>query len=141
MRFIIVLALLLIGAPALAQQPVVINPSSSPSQSIDATKSTAAEASRVLKAAPGNLYSITTTIGASTGYLMLFDATAEPANGSVSPKWWWPILSNGSTGGVAASWLPGPPLKFTTGITAVFSSTGPFTKTGHTSAAFSAQVQ
>ena len=49
------------------------------------TVSTAAEASHVLKASAGNLYSLAVTSGASAGYVMLFDATSAPANGAVTP--------------------------------------------------------
>ena len=136
----VLLAALLVVPGAHAQQTTILQPSGAPSISLDTVRSTATEASKVLKSSAGNLYTVSVTIGATSGYLMLFDAIAEPANGSVTPKWWWPVTSNGTYGGSAVSWSPGPPLRFTTGITAVFSSTGPFTKTGLTSGQFTGQV-
>lgn len=120
---------------------IVIAPSSAAGIGILPTVSTAAESCRVLKSGTGNLYTLTTVIGATSGYILAFDATSAPGDGAVTPKWWFPINSNGTNGAAAASWTPGPPLNFSVGITVCFSSTGPFTKTASSTASFSAQVQ
>lgn len=101
--------------------------------------STTTESNHVLKASAGALYNITVTIGASAGWLLLFDATSAPADGAVTPAYWYPVATNGTFGAIAVSW-PAVPLKFSTGIVAVFSTTGPFTKTASATAQFSAQV-
>ena len=98
------------------------------------------ETSRVLKASSGQLLSLSVVIGATPGYLMLFDVTTVPADGPVLPKWMQYIQSSGGVGTFTHRWSPGPPLYFASGIVAVFSSTGPFTKTSSATAYFSAQV-
>lgn len=102
--------------------------------------STALEACHVLKASAGGLITLTAEIGATSGYLLVFDASSAPADGAVTPIWWREISSNGTNGGLSASWGVSP-ISATTGITACFSTTGPFTKTASATAAFSAQVQ
>lgn len=102
-------------------------------------KSTAPEASRVLKASAGALLSLTTIIGATNGWLLLFDATSAPADGAVTPAYVFPIDGDGTKGVLSLEWAV--PLKFATGITAVFSSTGPFSKTASVTAAFFGQVR
>lgn len=120
---------------------VYIGPTSASAAGIGATVSTVAESNHVLKSGAGNLYSLTVSITTVSGYVLVFDATSAPADGAVAPIWWFPVVSNGTFGGMSNFWSPGPPLSFLTGCTAVFSSTGPFTKTASATAAFSAQVQ
>ena len=106
---------------------------------VQPVKSAAAEGSHVLKASSGYLAWLTTTIGATSGWLMLFDAAAAPVDGAVTPAYWFPVNSNGTNGALALSfdpWLP-----FGTGIVAVFSSTGPFNKTVSNTAGFIGGVQ
>lgn len=100
--------------------------------------STAAEGSRVLKASPGNLYALYVTSGASAGYLMTFNATTAPADGAVTPIN-CVVIPTATT--LALSWAPQPPERYSTGITAVFSTTGCFTKTVSNTAFFHALVQ
>lgn len=99
-------------------------------------KSAAAEASNVFKASAGNLYAYQVTTGAVAGYVMLFNATSAPADGAVAPVKCVAVPS-GSTVGVSMS----PPEYFSTGITAVFSTTGCFTKTASATAMFSGDVK
>lgn len=96
--------------------------------------STAAGSNLVLKASAGNLYDLTVTIGATSGYAMLFDATALPSNGAVTPVWCAPVASNGTNGSISAVWPA--PKRFGTGITAGFSTTGCFTLTASATASF-----
>ena len=103
--------------------------------------STTAESGHVLLAAAGSLCSLTVVVGATSGYVLVFDATSAPIDGAVTPAWWFPVKSDGTNGGAAVSWQAGSPRTFATGITAVFSTTGPFTKTASATASFSAQVQ
>ena len=77
------------------------------------------------------------TAGAVSGYVLIFDATTVPANGTVTPKFCYSLPANQTTG---ASWISYP-VPFATGIVFAFSSTGCFTKTASTTAFFSAQVQ
>ena len=89
--------------------------------------STAAASNLVLKASAGNLYDLTVTIGATAGYLMLFDATSLPSNGAVTPILCAPVSSNGTNGFWSGAWPT--PMRFGTGITAGFSTTGCFSLT------------
>ena len=88
---------------------------------------TAALASNlVLKGTAGSLYACYVTTGSTAGWLMLFDASAAPANGPVSPKNCIYCPANATTE-IELPFLTVEP--FGTGITAAFSSTGPFTFT------------
>jgi hypothetical protein len=88
------------------------------------TQTATAAGSLVVKASPGNLYGYNVVSGASAGYLMLFDATSAPADGVVTPKGVMVVPANSSL--VVDRSVP---VRFTTGIVMVFSTTGPFTKT------------
>lgn len=115
-------------------------PSSDATDGLVLVSSTALEASHILKATNGNLYLLTVLIGATGGFLMLFDATSVPADGAVTPAYALPIPSAGGTGFVAIDWASAP-MHFNNGVIAVFSTTGPFTKTASTTAAFFAGVK
>ena len=83
-----------------------------------------AAGSLVLKAAAGNVYGVHICTGAQAGYLMLFDAVAAPADGTVTPERVYVVAANSSF-----SLQLSYPIRCAAGITLVFSSTGPFTKT------------
>lgn len=111
-------------------------PSSAAAAAIAPVVSSATEACHVMKAGAGNFYSLTATNGASAGWVLIFDATAAPADGAVTPKWWATLAANST---LDKQWFS--PLRFATGMTVCFSTTGPFTKTASATAAFSAAVQ
>jgi len=69
---------------------------------------------------------------------MVFDATSAPADGAVTPKECAVAPANATT---FIDYGGGPPESFATGITAVFSSTGCFTKTASATAFFHGTVQ
>lgn len=119
--------------------PVTAAPASAATSANTPVVSGAAEGSKVLKSSAGNLYALTVSVGATSGYVMIFDATSAPSDGAVTPKWCVPVSSNGTNGFVAAEW--GVPWRFATGITAVFSTTGCFTKTVSATASFFGAVQ
>lgn len=112
-------------------------PSSVSGAGIAPIVSAAIESSHVLKASAGNLYSVKVTSGATSGCLMVFNATAAPANGAVTPAEAPAVVSANST--VAEQF--NIPEYFSTGITAVFSSTCGLTLTASATALFSAEVQ
>jgi hypothetical protein len=95
---------------------------------------TVAASNVVLKASAGNLYSVNICTGAVSGYLMLFNATSAPADGTVTPTKVLPVAANA---GIILDFAT--PLRFTTGCTAVFSTTGPFTKTASATAFISGE--
>lgn len=102
------------------------------------TSQTAAVSSVVLKNSPGQLDSLNVGNGAVTGCVMLFDATSAPVDGAVTPKVPAYQMTNANASlGVTYD----PPLKFSTGITAVYSSTCGLTKTASATAFISGQVQ
>lgn len=112
-------------------------PTTDPNVAIVPVISTAAESSHVLKGGAGNLYRLVVTTGASAGYVMVFNATSAPADGAVTPQMCRSIAATSSLS------MPyeAPPSRFTTGITAVFSITGCFTKTASATASFEGYVQ
>jgi len=117
--------------------PVVVTADGTSTTGIAPASSTAAESCRVLKASPGNVYSVSGYIGAA-GFLMLFDATSAPADGAVTPKAW-------AYASAAGSWsmsYGSVPAVMATGITICASSTGPLTKTAYsTNTVFSGNVK
>jgi hypothetical protein len=60
---------------------------------------------------------------------MIFDAASAPADGTVTPKLVEAIAANASIQQSLRT-----PIRFSTGITMVFSTTGPFTKTASATA-------
>ena len=88
------------------------------------------------KSSPGSLFTLACAPTTVSGYIMLFDASSVPSDGTVTPKWVQPVFANGG-----ASWSWWNPISFSTGIVAVFSSTGPFVKTASATAFISGQVQ
>lgn len=126
---------------AVTTNGVIIAPSAAAAAGIGSTASTAAEATHVLKGSAGNLYGLTVTIGTVGGYLLIFDLTSAPADGAVTPAYCIPIISNGTNGFGSVGFNPGPPMKFGTGISVAFSTTGCFTKTASATAAFFGYVQ
>jgi len=99
-------------------------PTSTAGAAVTRSQTAAAVGSLVVKASAGNLYGYNIVSGASAGYLMFFDATSAPADGTVTPKLVEAIAANASIQQSLRT-----PIRFTTGITMVFSTTGPFTKT------------
>ncbi len=99
--------------------------------------SAAPESGRLIKAAPGNLYSVYVTTGAAAGYLMTFNAKAPPADGPVTPIECVVAPANNTV----SITFHGPPDIYSIGIVAAFSSTGCFTKTSSPTAFFKARAQ
>ncbi len=114
---------------------VVDAPTGAAGQALASASTTALASSLVLKASPGNLYGFNVVTGASAGYLMIFDAISAPADGSVTPKRVIAIAANTSVDRTF-----GKPIRFNTGITLVFSTTGPFTKTASATAFLAGEV-
>lgn len=101
------------------QEPVTAAPAA-----VLSSQSIVAEGSRVAKASAGNLYGFECCSGASAGYLMVFDSATVPADGTVAPKLVYAIAANTSFARQVTY-----PFRCAAGITLVFSTTGPFTKT------------
>lgn len=115
---------------------VTIVPSSATAIGITPVTSAAAESSHVLKAGPGNVYSVyAANLNATTGgWLVLLNATAAPADGAIVPLACALLSANGMA---SIQYSPGPPGVFSTGITAVVTSGATcFTKTTGTLTAF-----
>jgi hypothetical protein len=98
--------------------------------------------SLIIKASAGSLIdfqvSADSTLSAASWALMIFDATTAPADGPVTPAKCY-IVPSGTTSYSGAFVVPGA--AFTTGITAVASSTGCFTKTASAHAFIAADFQ
>lgn len=101
--------------------------------------STAAESNHVMKASAGTLYAFQAATGASSGFVMFFDATVAPGDGAVTPALCYGIAA---TSQVSQSWTVGPAVAFASGITMVFSTGATcFSKTASATAYFSALVR
>jgi len=122
------------------QGAVATKPGSSASSAdaLAAVISSAAESGHVLKASAGNLYDAYVTAGATAGFLMVFNATSAPADGAVTPQDCLQVPANTTQSLFTAGT---PPESFSTGITAVFSTTGCFTKTASATAFFHGRVK
>lgn len=114
--------------------PVAVSvPNNATQCGIVSTATSAAASAIVLKASAGNLFSINVNATAA-GFIMVFDATAAPADGAVTPVYTFPVAANG---GYSTDFEY--PIRCNTGITLVYSSTGPFTKTASATAFMSGQ--
>ncbi len=100
-------------------------PNTSANTAITPVVSTAVEGSHILKASAGNLYGVAVTTAGTAGYLLVFNATSAPADGAVTPLL---CRAVGAYSSVDVDY-GNIPVRYSTGITAVFSSTGCFTKT------------
>lgn len=119
---------------------VVPAPSSESGAGIAPVPSTAAEASHVLKASAGNVYSASATnLTTTAGFLVLLNATSAPGDGAITPLACAPLPASGA----ASIAYPGVPGYYGTGVTAVVTSANTcLTKTtGVITAFFSGQVQ
>lgn len=107
---------------------VNIKPNSSAAIGITPVVSGSGEASHVLKNGAGNLWSVyATNLTATTGFLVVINATSAPADGAITPLACVPLAGNSVA---SLNWAPGPPAVFSTGITAVVTSASTcFTKT------------
>lgn len=112
-------------------------PSASASAGIAIAPSAAVEAAKVLKASAGNLYEITVTNGATSGYVMLFNATSAPGDGAVTPDACYAMPATNTTLTKGFN----PPAHFSIGITAVYSSTGCYSKTASATVMFMGMSQ
>lgn len=116
----------------------VISPSALSADGITPITSTTVESSHILKASAGNFYGACVTTGAVAGFMMVFNLTSAPADGAVTPVEWIQLAANSTA---CLSYGSGPPNAYATGITLVYSSTGPFTKTASATAAFVGRVK
>lgn len=103
---------------------------------LSTTSSTALAANLVINAAASGLYSFTvsadSTLYAATWYIMIYNATSAPVDGAVTPLKCYEMPTNTYTYTAA---FPNP-VPFSTGIVIGVSTTGCFTKTASTHAAF-----
>jgi hypothetical protein len=114
-------------------------PFAAQAQSQDAVRPLAnatAAGSVIASTRPVVLSRLAVTAGASAGYLMVFDATTVPADGTVTPVICRAVTANGS---VAVSL--DAPARFATGLVLVFSTTGCFSKTISATAFFEYAVR
>ena len=116
---------------------VALTPSAAAGAAIAPATSTAVASSQVLKAAAGNGYRYAVTTGASAGYFMVFDATALPANGAVTPKICRAAPANSSLE-IDHSTAPD---RFAAGIVEAFSTTGCYTLTASATAELEGWVE
>ena len=122
-------ALAIFGAYAHAQTSPIIG------NAIPVVQSASAEASHVLKAAPGNLYSLSVTTS-TAGYAMVFNALAASSTGTVTPTLCEEVPANST----ANFQLPYP-VPFSTGIVAQLSTVSCYSYTANSTGFFQAQVK
>lgn len=88
------------------------------------TTLTTLEVGHVLKAGPGNLYSVyVTNTGTAAGFLIVTNTTTVTANGTLGSGVIVDCIAVGSLSTNGINYAPGPPEYCSTGISAVFSST------------------
>ncbi len=125
----VLLILFLLAPLAVQAQPlnnVAIAGSASPGLGITPVVGGSAASSQVLKATPGNLYSVYAECSAAC-WLMVFNSATAPSNGSTTAGTASGNMTDciaipsGSNGSI--NYAPGPPEVFSVGITAVISST------------------
>jgi len=115
----------------------VMAPSAATSVATTTTSCTTACSSLVAKASSGNLYGFQATAGTTAGYVMAFNATSAPADGTVTPLKCYAVAAS-ATRDVKFE----PPVSFSTGITLVFSTgTDCFTKTASATVFMSGDVK
>lgn len=137
--FRILIALLACASIANAQMAVVVTGGAlTGAASVTSTvRSTALEASHVLKASAGSLVSLTIYDSAAE-YILIMNSATVPANGAVTLL--YPPIKMAADSTVMVT-FPAP-LDATTGISVCNSSTGSFTKTlGGSTCIYTAQVQ
>lgn len=112
------------------------------SYSADATPpvySQAVETCHVLKNSSGSMYGFSVfNAGAATAYVMVFNSSTAPSNGTVTPVHQYPV---NATSSVAVAWGPPGQEDYSQGITICLSSTSGFTFTGYANAIISGDVQ
>ncbi len=127
MRYLLILLLLLpFSAEAQPLNSVAIAGSASPGLGITPVVGGSAASSLVLKASPGNLYSVYAECSAAC-WLMVFNSVSAPSNASTTAG----VASGNmvecipiSAGGAGSiNYAPGPPAVYSVGITAAISST------------------
>lgn len=136
MRYILAALLCLIACVA-QSQTVILQPSPAASIAGSVISSTAISPGFIIKTSPGNLYQLTST-GTTPAFLMTFNQTTVPADGTVAPV---DCISTNGLSTATLNFSPGPPEFFSVGIVAALSSTGCFTKTGLTASFFKALFQ
>lgn len=120
-------AALLACLPAMSQAQAISRPKAAP----------AVSSGVVVRTGVTVLAGMNVTTGATAGYVMVFDATAVPADGAVAPVRCLPVAANT---GIDINFR-GSPLKFDLGAVIVFSSTGCYTKTASATAFIAGDLQ
>lgn len=106
----------------------VIAPSALAASGIATVKSSALESNHVIKSSAGNLYGWNVTTGATPGWILLYNGTSAPTAGgaAIAPEKCIYAPANATIGSSVGG---GPPMRFSTGIVVVFSSSGCLTNT------------
>jgi hypothetical protein len=126
----------IIGALAAGTGNLAISPAphSASAGALTSAQTAAVAGSLIAKASAGNLYGFNVTAGASAGYILVYNSATVPVDGATTPVFVLPIAANA---GLAYNF--DIPLRCSAGITIVFSTTGPFTKTLSATAFIQAQ--
>jgi hypothetical protein len=114
-------------------------PYSAAAQSADAVTplaNTTVAGSYIVSTKRINVVRIGVTSGASAGYLMVFNATTVPADGTVTPVFCRPVAAN-----AYVNYDLEDGARFSTGLVLVFSTTGCFSKTISNTAFFEVSVR
>ena len=160
-RLLLVFLLALVPSLALAQSNVVVNykntnatgattvtpanplpvTMSGTGGGVTKTSTAVLAASLVVKATAGNLYSFEasadSTLSGAAWWIMIFDATTLPVDGTVTPAKCYALPS----GVTSAAYAFPAAVSFTSGIVIGVSTTGCFTKTASTHAFISGDYQ
>jgi hypothetical protein len=113
------LGLLALASTANAQTTVIVGGTGTSSAALGIVRTTTAVSSLVVLGRPGNVYSLGATIGGTGGFLLLYDAVADPGNGAQTPLLCVIAPANAT---VSLNWAPGPGVPLVNGGTLVFST-------------------
>ena len=135
-----------VGANTVYRQRMVAVPDLIAGVSYVATSALAGNA--VLKSGAGVLYraqmivpALASPLNGPLGFMLLLDATSAPGDGVSTPAWVEAIEDIGNGCGRAVAEFKFAPLKFTSGIVAVYTTAAtPFTQTSGSGAAFFGQL-
>ncbi len=116
------------GVTTAAPLPVTSGTANPTMPGLTPVVSGSAEATHVLKASAGALWSVyATNLTATGGFLAVLNATSAPVDGAITPLECVPLPANGAA---SINYNSGPPATYSTGITAVITSAATcFTKT------------
>ena len=122
------------AGPAWADGPMTIGSTNLSTGSLHEAQSAVAGSGLLVMSRAGNVYEIGVSGGSAAGFLLGYDLTAKPSDGTVTPTVCIAVASGATA---KLSWSPGPALRVDNGMYVVFSTGATcFTQTTSSGTAF-----